>query len=366
MNKLTIATLCLPAMLLFACKEKKQPEVVSKQVCISDSMMPMITIDSVKVNNIDDQLKLSGEINFNESKVIKLYPFSSGQVVEVKVNLGDRITKGQTLAVIKSAEIAGNYSDLVSAESDVAIAKRQYENAQSLYNNGISSQREFEEAKQNLQKAISAQTKIKEQLRINGSDRTDKNGNFVVVAPRSGYLLERKINPGSFIRADNTENMFTIGDVTDVWVIANVYESDISRIKEGYTAKVTTLAYPDSIFTGKVDMINQILDPQTKVMKVRIDLPNKGLALKPEMFANIIIENKEGKQALAIPSSALVSDDGKNYVVVYNGKCDLKLREVKVIKSTEGGLAFLKEGVQEGDKVISKNQVLFFRALSQQ
>ncbi|MDH7462100.1 efflux RND transporter periplasmic adaptor subunit [Chitinophagaceae bacterium 26-R-25] len=365
MNKLIIATLGLP-IFLFACKEKKQPDPVSKQVCVSDSMLPMITIDSVKIANIDDQLKLSGEISFNESKVVKLYPFSSGQVAEVKVNLGDRIKQGQVLAVIKSAEIAGNYSDLVAAESDVAIAKRQYENAEALYNNGISSQREFEEAKQNLQKATSAETKIKETLRINGSGRTDKNGNFTIIAPRSGYLLERKINPGSFIRADNTENMFTIGDITDVWVIANVYESDISRIKEGYTAKVTTLAYPDSVFVGKVDMINQILDPQTKVMKVRIDLPNKGLALKPEMFANVLIENKEGRKAMSIPASALVSDDGKSYVVTYKGQCDLKLHEVKVIKATEGGPAFIKDGVQLGDKVISKNQVLFFRALSQQ
>ena len=82
-------------------------------------------------------------------------------------------------------------------------------------------------------------------------------------------------------------------------------------MKEGYTAKVTTLAYPDSVFTGVVDKVNQILDPVTKVMKIRVRLSNPGMRLKPEMFANIIIENKEGKKTVMIPSEGIVSDNGK-------------------------------------------------------
>jgi cobalt-zinc-cadmium efflux system membrane fusion protein len=184
----------------------------------------------------------------------------------------------------------------------------------------------------------------------------------VIIAPRNGYVLEKKISSGAFIRNDNADNLFSIGDIGDVWIWANVYESDIAKVKEGYIAKVTTLSYPDSVFTGKVDKISQVLDPQSKVMKVRIVLPNKTLSLKPEMFANVSIENKEGQPALCIPTTAIVSDFGKNYVVLYRGNCDLKVKEISVLK-TISEKTFLSGGLEEGDRFLSSNQVLFFRAL---
>src|SRR5205823_1498913 len=163
-------------------------------------------IDTVKRCNINNELKLSGEVSFDENKLVKVYPFSSGQIIQVKVSLGDRVRTGQILAVIKSADIAGNYSDLRAADAEIAITKRQMENAEALFKNGISSQREYEEAKQNYEKALSAANKIREQLHINGAGRTDASGNYVIVAPRSGYVLEKKISTGAFIRSDNADN----------------------------------------------------------------------------------------------------------------------------------------------------------------
>jgi len=347
---------------LIACNRATDPKQGEKKVCISDSMIRMITIDTVKRCNINNELKLSGEVSFDENKLVKVYPFSSGQIIQVKVSLGDRVRTGQILAVIKSADIAGNYSDLRAADAEIAITKRQMENAEALFKNGISSQREYEEAKQNYEKALSAANKIREQLHINGAGRTDASGNYVIVAPRSGYVLEKKISTGAFIRSDNADNLFSIGDIGDVWVWANVYESDIAKVKEGYTAKVTTLSYPDIVFTGRVDKVSQVLDPQSKVMKVRIVLPNTTQSLKPEMFANVSIENKEGQPALCIPSTAIVSDFGKNYVIRYRGNCDLEIKEISILKTISGN-TFLSGGLQDGDRILSSNQVLFFRAL---
>ncbi len=336
-----------------------------KQVCISDSMSSMIAIDTVQVRNVDDELRLSGEVSFDENKVVKVFPFSSGQVVSVNVSLGDRVKAGQELATIKSADIAGDYADLSSAGADVSIAKRQMENAEHLYQNGIGSEREYVEAKENYQKALTSAAKIQKQLSINGGGRTTANGTYTVIAPKSGYVVEKTINPGQFIRNDNGQNLFTIGDISDVWIWANVYENDIARVKEGYTALVSTLAYPDTVFTGRVDKVSQILDPQTKVMKIRVRLPNENGYLKPEMFANIAIENTEGKKAMAIPASAVISEDGKNYVVVYRGKCSLQIREIQILK-TVGDYAFLKAGLAPGENLISQNQILFYRQLQEQ
>lgn len=336
----------------------------NKQVCISDSMSKMVSIDSVTESRINDELKLSGEVNFNENKVVKVFPVSSGQVLSVKVSLGDYVRAGQVLAVIKSADIAGNYADLSTAGNDIAIAKREMDNAEHLFKNGIGSEKEYVQAKQAYEKAVTNAGKIRSQIRINGNGRTLANGTYLVTAPKSGYVVEKNINPGQFIRNDNGQNLFTVGDTKDVWIWANVYESDIAKVKEGYTALVTTLAYPDSVFTGKVDKVNQILDPQTKVMKIRIVLPNYGGQLKPEMFANITIQNTEGKKSLVIPASAVVSEDGKTFAVVYKDRCSLQIREVHVLK-TAGKTVYLTGGLAKGEQVISNQALLLYRQLQE-
>ncbi|MDN3658406.1 efflux RND transporter periplasmic adaptor subunit [Ferruginibacter paludis] len=360
-----IVTLLFFAAILFSCKDKKEPEAdPNAKICITDSMEQIIHIDSASSGNIENALKLSGEISFSDSKVVKVFPFSSGKVMEVKVSQGDKVNKGQVLATIKSVEVAGNYSDLSTAENDYNISKRQLDNEASLYKNGIASEREYSEAKENYSKAATAVQKLKEQISINGGGHTNIGGSYVITAPIAGYVVEKKINAGAFIRADNTENMFTIGDISEVWVWANVYETDITKVKEGYTANVTTLAYPDKIFTGIIDKVSQILDPETKVMKIRVRLKNDNLQLKPEMFANITVLNKEGQDAISIPATAIVSENGNNYVVLYRGKCDLKVQQVELLKIS-GDKAYLKSGLQAGEKVISANQILLYRALTE-
>ncbi|NNU34269.1 efflux RND transporter periplasmic adaptor subunit [Mucilaginibacter sp. S1162] len=351
-------------MLLAACKQKQVDVPESKQVCISDSLQKMITIDTAKTSTMKDELSLSGEVSSDDNNVVKVFPFSSGQVTSVKVSLGDRVEKGQTLAIMRSADVAGNYTDLSSTQADVAIAKRQLDQAESLYKNGISSERDFTEAKENYNKAVAANRKVKQQLSINGGGNTSDNGTLVIKAPQSGYIIEKNITSGSFIRQDNSGSMFTISNMKDVWIWANVFESDISKVKTGYTAKVTTLAYPGKVFMGKVNEISSVLDPDNKVMKIKIALPNPGMLLKPEMFTNVTITNNENAQAVSVPAKAVVFDSSKNYVVVYNGKCDLKVREVSVIKTVDD-ISYIASGLKPGDKVISKNQLLLYNSLTE-
>ncbi len=350
---------------LFSCNNKNEETTNGpQQICISDSMAKIVSIDSATTGNIDDELKLSGEVNFSDNRVVKVFPFSSGKVLEVKVSLGDKVSKGQVLAIIKSADVLGNYSDLSTASNDVAIAKKQLDNEESLYKNGIASEREYIEAKEMYQKSVTNAAKVKEQININGGGHTAANGTYIVTAPMSGYVVEKKISEGGFIRNDNGDNMFTIGDISEVWVWANVYESDIAKVKEGYTAGVTTLAYPDKIFNGVVDKVNQVLDPETKVMKIRVKLKNENQELKPEMFANIMIRNREGVEAIAIPFAAIIAENGKNYVIVYKDKCNMKVQEVNILK-TVGDKTYLRSGLAPGDRIISKNQILLFRALTE-
>src|SRR5690606_19327670 len=126
----------------------------------------------------------------------------------------------------------------------------------------------------------------------------------------------------------NNQNLFTVSELNDVWVLANVFETDIAKVKEGYSADIVTISYPDKVFHGKVDKIYNFLDPATKTMQIRIRLDNKDMELKPEMFATITLRYNDGNSMIAVPSSALIFDRSKNYVLVFRDKYNIQVREV--------------------------------------
>ena len=363
MKRETLIPALLALLFLAACKGKTQPVTENKPICVSDSMAKIITIDTAKTTTIKNELTLSGEVSNDENTVVKVFPFSSGQILDVKVSLGDKVSKGQTLAIMRSADVAGNYTDLTATKSDLAISKRQLEQAEYLYKNGISSERDYTEAKENYNKAEAANRKIQQQIAINGGGNTNAGGTLVIKAPESGYIVEKNVTTGSFIRQDNNGSMFTISNMKDVWIWANVFESDISKVKTGYTAKVTTLAYPGKVFEGKIDEVSSVLDPDNKVMKIKVVLPNKDMLLKPEMFTNVVITNNDTATSVSIPAKAVIFDNSKNFVVVYNSKTDLKVREVSVIKTVDD-ITYIASGINAGDKVISKNGLLLYDALT--
>lgn len=352
-------------IMLTSCKHKPEHASVStseNKFCISDTMMNMIAFDTVAMEPINNEISLSGKISFDENRVVKVFPNSSGQVEEVKVSLGDFVSKGQPLAILKSADIAGDYSDLSSAASDVAIAKRELDNSESLYKSGISSEREYTVAKQNYDKAQSAYLKIKQTIAINGGGNTSAGGTFIIKAPQSGYIVEKNVTAGSFIRSDMSNNLFTISDLKDVWVWANVFEGDIPKVKVGYDARISTLAY-NKTYQGKVNEISQVLDPDSKALRAKIILQNTDLSLKPDMFANVLVSNVESRKALAIPSNSVIFENGKNFVVVYKDKCNLQVKEIDIMKAMSK-YTYLNGGLQAGEIVISKNALLLYSALT--
>lgn len=338
-------------------EENKSPK--SEKFCISDTLKNMIQIDTVSTENVEDLLQVGGEVTFNQDKVVRVMPPASGQVSQVKVNLGDYIQKGQVLATMKSSEIVGNANDQRSAQADVAIYKKNMDAQENAYKNGMASEKDYLNSKQDYEKALTSAARASEFGKIYGS--SDAGGFLNITAPVSGFVVEKKIANGSYIRPDNADNLFTIGNVDEVWVMANIFETDISRVKLGYEADITTIAYPDKTFHGKIDKLGDMLDPQNKALKVRIRLQNDNRLLKPEMFTNITIKNTQGIKSLVVPASAITFDYGKNYVIIYRDKCDVEVREVNILK-TLGNKTYLTNGVKNGEKVVTRNQLLIYNA----
>lgn len=346
---------------LTACEHVSQDNDSQKFV-LSDTMMHMIRLDTVRECNITDQVPLTGNVAFDENTVVRVFARGSGQVTEAPVSLGDYVHKGQTLAIIRSADVAGAYADLSSARADLSIAKRQMENEKALYQSGLASQRDYTEANENYQKAVASQQKLEHSISINGGPHSNASGSYALVAPVDGYVVSKTVASGDFIRPDASESLFTISDLKDVWVIANVYEADISRLKQGYAAEVFAAAYPNHPFYGKVDMMSQVLDPQSKALHVRVKIDNREGLLKPDMFARVMVSNEEGQQATCVPSDAIVSQDGKQFVVQYLRRDSLNIVPLNIIK-TVGDRTYVTGDLQPGQLVVTQNQLFIFNQL---
>ncbi len=338
----------------------KSPQ--SEKFCVSDTLKNMIQLGAVTTENVEDLLQVGGEVTFNQDKVVRVMPPASGQVSEVKVNLGDYVERGKVLATMKSTEIVGNANDQRSAQADINIYKKNMDAIEASFKNGMASEKDYLNSKQDYEKALSNSARASEYGKIYGS--SDANGMLSIKAPVSGFVVEKKIAQGSYIRPDNADNLFTIGNVDEVWVMANIFETDISRVKLGYEAEITTIAYPDRKFHGKIDKLGDMLDPLNKALKVRIRLQNDNRLLKPEMFTNITIKNTEGTKALVVPASAIIFDYGKNYVIIYRDKCDVEVREVSILK-TLGDKTYLTSGVKTGEQVVTRNELLIYNAFKQ-
>lgn len=353
----------------FFCTSKKESaplDVATKKAedknvfCVSDTLKSMIQIGTVSSEQIQDVLQVAGEVTFNQDKVVRVMPLTSGQVLDVSANLGSYVNKGQVLATIKSFENVNNASDQRYAQADVAITKKNMEATENLFKSGLASERDVATTKQEYEKSLTNAERAKNVSGIYGE--RNAQGEIVVKAPISGVITERKIAAGSYVRSDNADNLFTIGSIDDVWVMANIFEADMSRVKVGYETEITTLAYPDKVFHGKIDKLGDMLDPNNKALRVRIRLPNKDRLLKPEMFTNVKISNVQGFKALEVPSSAMLFDYGKNFVIRYKDDCNVEIADVKILK-TLGDKTYLSAGLNVGDKLIVKNQLLIYSAL---
>lgn len=360
-NTCILSILLITFFTLYSCNSKEaNDDNIKVPYIIPDSILNKLKIDTVENSQLINTNTFTGKVTFNDENNVKVYPMVSGNVEDVKVMLGDYVKAGQILAIIKSTEMVGYNNDLVNAKTNLKLAKKNLEVQRDLFKSGLSSQVDILNAETNYEQANAQLSKINQVLKIN---KSNTQGDYEVRAPINGFIVEKFINNNTSIRADNGTNIFTISDLQNVWIIANVYESNIHLVHQSDIVTVNTLAYPDIKFIGKVDKIMNVLDPSNKVMKVRITLPNKDYLLKPEMFANVTVTNKENKTALSVSSSAIIFDNSQYYVLKFNSKSDIVITPI-VVSNVLGDKTFIKSGVHEGDKVISTQAIMIYNALN--
>ena len=356
----TVSLAILIVLSISSCHDKPEQPEDKKGYVLPDSLLKTIEIDSVTTSRVMNTLTLTGKVDFNEDNVIKMFPTISGQVSEIKVMPGDYVKQGQVLAVIKSSDMAGFSNDFVNARSNLEIAKKSVEATNDMFKSGLASQKDQMAAQEGYYQAESAFEKAKRVINLNGGSM---NGEYMLRSPIDGFVVERQVNNNMMIRSDNSTALFTISDLKNVWVMANVYESNISNVKMGDSVSITTLSYPGKIFRGRIDKVMNVLDPSNKVMKLRIILANPGYLLKPEMFASVVVNTTENKNMISIRSRALIFDHSQYYVLVYKSPSDIAIRPVQV-QNTVGDRTYIIEGLSDGERLIGTEALLIYQELN--
>ncbi len=339
-------------------KSEKKAEIKtpSNQIAFTDEQLKYVKIDTVRKIPAMDEFAAVGEVSFDENNVIRVYPIVSGSVSKVNVSLGDYVKRGNILATILSTDISTYQRDYNIAKANYEVAESNLVRSTELYKSGMLSSKEYAESQKDFSNSFSEFNEKKQILELYGGSEKELDAMFRVVAPRSGYIVERNINEGTQIRNDNATNIFTISDLETIWVWANVHESDMAKVKEGDLVTVKTIAYPDKEFKGTIKKIGTMLDPQSRVIRVRTELVNKDGLLKPEMFANVIITPKNFVKVLAVPQSAIVLENNNYFVMKEVGHNVFEKMQIKVGKNYDHNTEVIA-GLKEGDHIISEGSL---------
>ncbi len=328
------------------------------------------TADLVKVDHPDQfplataaarsvapELNVTGVVNVDVSRNVPVISLASGRVVEIRAKLGDTVTKGQLLMRVQSSDISSAFSDYRHAMADEVLAHAQLDRAQLLFDKGAIAQKDVEVAQDAESKAKVDVETSQEHLRILGADMSHPTPIVDIAAPISGVIVEQNVTASGGVKTlDNSPNLFTIADLSSVWIMCDVYENDLSHVHLGEQADIRLNAYPDRVFKGLIDNIGSILDPNLRTAKVRLQVQNPGV-MRLGMFVTATFHGENRQVRAVVPASAILHLHDRDWVYVPNG--DNRFRRVGVV----GGAMIppnLQEvtGISPGDKVVANALVL--------
>jgi cobalt-zinc-cadmium efflux system membrane fusion protein len=354
-----IKIIIISAVILFnSCNTNRQDNVTNNGEINKAFLKKVKTVEPV-LSNRKQELILTGKVEYDPDKIISYVPLISGIVDRTYCSLGDKIQKGQPLLDIRSTELSALQSEKISLEAEEKVAERELRTAQSMFDDNMTSEKELLEAKGKLKQIQASLNKIKSDMNVYGTDKG--NGIFTVNAPISGYIVSKNVLPGSTISPESNPAFF-IADLTTVWVIVNVYASNLRFVSVGMNVEITTLSYPDEVFHGKINSLSQVFDPEEKVLKARIAMNNDDLKLKPEMSVLVKLKDETQTLSIAIPSESVIFDDNCYFVVIEETPGKFIIRKV-TLHGHHAQTSYIAAGLSEGEKVVVKNQLLIYAGL---
>ena len=276
-----------------------------------------------------DKLSVTGSVFPDISREVPVISLANGRVVDIKTRLDDNVKKGQLLFSVQSPDISNAFDAYLKAVNDEQLANRAYIRAEDLYKHGAISQAMVEQAEDAEKDAKADLTAANEQLKIYGVDKDRPSPVVNVYAPVSGVIIGQNITNAAAagVTLSGSATAFTIADLSDVWVLCDVYENDLPKVHLGQDAQIKLSAYPDRVLTGHVSDIGPVLDPSTRTAKVRIELANPGI-LKLGMFVTATLAGRKSVTHAAVPATAILHLHDREWVFIPAGGKQFRRVEV--------------------------------------
>lgn len=297
----------------------------------------------------------TGKVAFDEERVSRVASPVSGRVVELLAHPGDHVRRGQPLLAIASPDAQSAAADFVAAQADRALAERNLDRLRRLYAEQAVPGKEVGQAESDATKAAAALTRAASRLEVLGIDPAAPNAGgarFLLRSPLEGVVVDRPAFPGMEVRPDSGTPLVTVADLTRLWVLADVYERDLARVATGQKAIVHVVSNPAKGWEGKVTHVGEVVDPSTRTVKLRVEVANPDLELKPEMFAQVTVKAPaSATQELTVPASAILSDGEASAVVVEVAPRRYQKRAIEA-GGEAGGRVHVLSGLVAGERVV--------------
>lgn len=320
-------------------------------VALDSAQLATVGLERVVVRPLaPDTLHLTGTVTFEPSRVSHVGPRLQGRIRGVMAEVGTPVAEGDTLAVLDSPDLAGAQTSWFNARVAEEVARQNYERVVKLFREGIVSGRRHLEAEAELRQRTSESASAERALlALDARPDSVGSGLFVLRSPLDGIVVEKHGAIGEVASAD--AELFVVGDIRRVWLLLDLYESDIGRVTTSEPARITTTAYPGRFFTGTVTYVGAIVDSVTRTVKVRVEIPNPDIALKPGMFVHTDLP-VDDTAALGIPAVAVQTLDGRQVVFTPAGAGRFRAVEVVPGRKRAGGRIEILAGLAAGDTVV--------------
>lgn len=297
------------------------------------------------------QLNVTATINPDISRSVPVIALVTGRVVEIKARLGDVVKKGQVLLRVESADLAGAFSDYRKAVADEQLASTQLDRAKDLNSHGAISLNDLQVARDTEDKAKVDLENASQQIRVLGGDVNHPSAILDITAPISGVITDQEVTNAAGVAGLTSPNPFTISDLSNVWVLCDVYENDLPTVRVGDRADVRLDAYPDRVFTGRVSNIGPVLDPNMRTAKVRIEVHNPGM-MRVGMFATATFHGQRQERFTAVPATSIVHLHDRDWVYVPTGDGQFRRVEVRAGDMLPGNMQVVLQGISSGQQVV--------------
>lgn len=331
----------------------------------SAAPLGFIKIATVTESAPGTSVSLPARVSLDEDHTQRVASPIDGRATSILVKVGDKVRAGQSLVILSSPNVGQLQADAQKASSDVMIDQKAVDRVHKLQAEGAVADKDVAQAEADLRKARADQARTAAQLRALGVSASDPSISVALRAQISGVVVERNVLLGQEVRADQATPLLTISSLDSIWVLGDLYEQDLALVDADAPVTITVPAYPGETFPGRIANIGEVVDPNTRTVKVRCVVDNPKHRLKAEMFARVNVQGQPGHKVITVPSKAILNDGDKYQVIVASEGITFRVRRVAVGPDVEGQTRILS-GLVPGEKIVTDGAIFMRKEIESQ